>query len=43
MTMRERWKSDDEDPNFMVTVEHRTDVLIVQKTQNVTFRKILKG
>jgi hypothetical protein len=42
MRMIERWKSDDEDPNFMVTVGNCTDMLIDQQTQNITSRKVLR-
>jgi hypothetical protein len=42
MRMIERWKSDDEDPNFMVAVGNCTDMLIDQQTQNITSRKVLR-
>tara|TARA_B110000114_G_scaffold167010_1_gene188629 strand:- start:179 stop:373 length:195 start_codon:yes stop_codon:yes gene_type:complete len=40
--MIERWKSDDEDPNFMVAVGNCPDMLIDQQTQNITSRKVLR-
>jgi hypothetical protein len=42
MTMLDRWSSDELDPNFMITIDHRSDFLIDQSTQEITSRKSLK-
>ena len=41
MTMLDRWASDELDPNFMITIENRSDLLIDQSTQAITSRKSL--
>ena len=40
--MLDRWASDELDPNFMITIDHRSDFLIDQSTQAITSRKSLK-
>ena len=42
MTMLDRWAADELDPNFMITIDHRSDFLIDQSTQAITSRKSLK-
>lgn len=40
--MLDRWSFDELDPNFMITVDHRSDWLIDQSTHAITSRKSLK-
>jgi len=42
MSMIDRWAADELDPNFMITVDHLSDFLIDQSTQNITSRKVLR-